>query len=151
MLHQPTLRRIVSLSCCAVLLLACLFFARTAQAAPAAPAHLEEPHPLSEPVLRPVTHRQPFLDARPAGTHAQAAASAEVWIILDDDFEGTYRFEGDVLVLTDVKVTGLPSCGDKPGRCPVHLLANGNIIFTRVFEHCGPRGRSTAMEHEPVP
>jgi hypothetical protein len=64
--------------------------------------------------------------------------------------EGTCVFEGDVLVLTDVKTTGLPSCGGKPGRYQVHLLANGNIIFTKVFETCAPRGRSTAMEHEPV-
>jgi hypothetical protein len=65
--------------------------------------------------------------------------------------ESTCAFEGDVLVMTDVKVTGLPSCGGKPGRYQVHLLANGNIIFTRVFEHCAPRGRTTAQEHEPVP
>jgi hypothetical protein len=65
--------------------------------------------------------------------------------------EGTCRFEGDVFVITDVKTTGLPSCGGTSGRYQVHLLANGNIIFTRVFETCAPRGRSTAMEHEPVP
>jgi hypothetical protein len=65
--------------------------------------------------------------------------------------EGTCAFEGDVLFITDVKVTGLPSCGGKPGSYQVHLLANGNIMFTRVFEHCAPRGRSTAMEHQPVP
>ncbi len=65
--------------------------------------------------------------------------------------ESTCIFEGDVLVMTDVKVTGLPSCGGKPGRYQVHLLANGNIIFARVFETCAPRGRSTAQEHEPVP
>jgi hypothetical protein len=65
--------------------------------------------------------------------------------------ESTCHFEEDVLVMTDVKVTGVPSCGGKPGRYQVHLLANGNIIFTRVFEHCGPRGRTTAQEHVPVP
>ncbi|UCC77932.1 MAG: hypothetical protein JSW37_06080 [Anaerolineales bacterium] len=65
--------------------------------------------------------------------------------------EGTCGFEGDVFLITDVKVTGLPSCGGTTGRYQVHLLANGNIIFTRVFETCAPRGRSTAMEHEPVP
>lgn len=65
--------------------------------------------------------------------------------------ESTCVFEGDVLVMTDVKTTGLPSCGGKPGRYQVHLLANGNIIFARVFETCAPRGRSTAMEHEPIP
>ena len=65
--------------------------------------------------------------------------------------ESTCVFEGDVLFITEVRATGLPSCGGKPGRYQVHLLANGNIIFTRVFEHCAPRGRSTAMEHQPVP
>lgn len=65
--------------------------------------------------------------------------------------EGTCLFEGDVLLITEVKATGLPSCGGKPGRYQVHLLANGNIIFTTVFEHCAPRLRSTAMEHQPVP
>ena len=64
--------------------------------------------------------------------------------------ESTCAFEADVLVMTDVKVTGLPSCGGKPGRYQVHLLDNGNIIFTRVFETCAPRGRTTAQEHEPV-
>ena len=65
--------------------------------------------------------------------------------------ESTCRFEGDQLIMTDVKVTGLTSCGGKPGRYQVHLLANGNIAFVRVFETCAPRGRSTAMEHERVP
>ncbi len=69
----------------------------------------------------------------------------------DPSIVSTCVFEGDVLVMTDVKVAGLPSCGGKPGRYQVHLLANGNILFTRVFETCAPRGRSTAMEHEPVP
>jgi hypothetical protein len=64
--------------------------------------------------------------------------------------EGTCRFEGNVLVLTDVKVTGLPSCGGRPGRYQVHLLPSGNITFVRVFETCQPRGHSTAMEHRPV-
>jgi hypothetical protein len=65
--------------------------------------------------------------------------------------ESTCHFEGDVLVTTDVKVTGLPSCGGKPGRYQVHLLANGNILFVRVFETCAPRGHTMTQEHQPVP
>jgi hypothetical protein len=66
--------------------------------------------------------------------------------------ESTCRFEGDELYVTQTGGTGaLPSCGSRPGRYYVHLLANGNITFVRIFEHCAPRGRSTAMEHERVP
>jgi hypothetical protein len=64
--------------------------------------------------------------------------------------EATCRFEGHAFITTDVKTTGLPSCGGKPGTYEVHLLANGNILFARIFETCAPRGRSMAMEHERV-
>jgi hypothetical protein len=64
--------------------------------------------------------------------------------------EATCRFEGNHFIYTEVKATGLPSCGGKPGTYEVHLLANGNITFSRVYETCAPRGRSMAMEHEQV-
>ena len=66
------------------------------------------------------------------------------------DTEMTFRFEGTRFIYTEVKATGLPSCGSTPGIYEVQLLPNGNIKFVRIQDACGPRGRSTAQERKPV-
>jgi len=62
----------------------------------------------------------------------------------------TYRFDGTRLIITEVNVRNLPSCGPDEGIYEVQLLPGGNIKFVKIKDPCGPRGRSIALEHEPV-
>ena len=80
----------------------------------------------------------------------QTATSLER-LTTEPDVECTFQFEGTRLSLTEVKATGLPECPAKTGIYEVRLLANGNIKFVKIKDACGPRARSTAMEHKPVP
>ncbi len=62
----------------------------------------------------------------------------------------SYQFEGTKLVITEIKVSGVPSCGKKSGSYEIRLLENGNIRIVAVTDPCAPRADDTAGEYEPV-
>ena len=54
------------------------------------------------------------------------------------------------MVITEVSVSGVPSCGKKIGRYEIQLLENGNIQIVTINEQCPPRAGDTAGVYEPV-
>lgn len=82
------------------------------------------------------------------GTYRQAHAldklDSQPYAIL------SYHFEGTTMLVTDISVSGVPSCGKRIGRYEIRLLESGNIRIVIIKEECVPRGKDTALEFEPV-
>ncbi|HSL95673.1 MAG TPA: hypothetical protein VLA35_07145 [Thermoleophilia bacterium] len=61
----------------------------------------------------------------------------------------SYRFEDAVMLVTEVAVSGVPSCGDAVGRYKVWLLENGHLQIVAIGDMCD--GRASEMTREYVP
>lgn len=59
-------------------------------------------------------------------------------------------FDGTQMVLKEILVSGVSSCGEVLGKYEVRLLANGNIWLVTIEDDCFGRARNTAVEFEPV-
>jgi hypothetical protein len=62
-----------------------------------------------------------------------------------------YRFDETRLILTEIKVHGVPSCNPKSGIYEVKVLGEDKIEFIKVQDSCRLRVRSMAAEHKRVP
>lgn len=82
------------------------------------------------------------------GTFRQAHALDK----LDDQSYAisSYQFEGSEMTITEVSVSGVPSCGNKNGRYEIQLLESGNIRIVAIKDPCTPRAGEIAGEYEPV-
>jgi len=63
----------------------------------------------------------------------------------------SYQFEGSEMVITEVSVSGVPSCGSKIGRYEIRLLENGSIQIVTIKDQCPPRAGDIARTYKPVP
>jgi hypothetical protein len=61
----------------------------------------------------------------------------------------SYRFEDAAMLVTEVAVSGVPSCGDAVGRYKVWLLENGHLQIVAIGDPCD--GRASEMTREYVP
>ena len=61
-----------------------------------------------------------------------------------------YRFEGTTLVSTEIKVSGVRSCGKKSASYEIRLLESGNIWIVAIQDDCTGRKGDTEGEYEPV-
>jgi hypothetical protein len=62
----------------------------------------------------------------------------------------SYQFEGTKMVITEVSVSGAPTCGRKIGSYEIQLLESGNIRIVAIKDQCVPRAGDIAGEYEPV-
>ena len=62
----------------------------------------------------------------------------------------SYQFEGTKMVITEVSVSGVPTCGMKIGSYEIRLLESGNIWIVAIKDQCVPRAWDIAGEYEPV-
>ena len=62
----------------------------------------------------------------------------------------TYQFEGTKMVITEVSVSGVPTCGKKIGNYEIRLLESSNIRIVSIKDQCAPRAGDIAGEYEPV-
>ena len=62
----------------------------------------------------------------------------------------SYQFEGTKMVITEISVSGVPSCGKKIGSYEIRLLESGNIQIVAIKDQCPPRAGDVAGEYEPV-
>lgn len=62
---------------------------------------------------------------------------------------GTYAFEDGAMVITEISVTDVPSCGSKSGSYEARLLDSGKLKIATISEPCVPRARDLAQEYEP--
>jgi len=62
----------------------------------------------------------------------------------------SYQFEGTKMVITEVSVSGVPTCGKKIGSYEIQLLESGNIRIVAIKDQCAPRAGDIAGEYEPV-
>ncbi len=54
------------------------------------------------------------------------------------------------MVMTEVSVSGVPSCGKKSGSYEIRLLESGNIRIVAIKDQCAPRAGDLEGEYEPV-
>lgn len=59
------------------------------------------------------------------------------------------EFKGTEMAVTEVSVSGVPSCGKTIGRYQVQLLEGGNIRIVLIDDPCG-RGLDFPGEYKPV-
>lgn len=62
----------------------------------------------------------------------------------------SYQFEDTKMVIKEVSVSGVPTCGKKIGNYEIQLLKSGNIRIVPIKDECKPRARDIAGEYEPV-
>ena len=62
----------------------------------------------------------------------------------------TFEFERSDLLVREVEVRGVPTCGDAVGRYQARLLENGDLMILRIEDPCGARGRDMQRIYEPV-
>lgn len=62
----------------------------------------------------------------------------------------SYQFEGTKMIMTEIKVSGVPTCGKKVGSYEIRLLENGRIRIVAIKDECAPRTGDIAGEYEPV-
>ncbi|MFC2030983.1 hypothetical protein ACFLWA_09670 [Chloroflexota bacterium] len=62
----------------------------------------------------------------------------------------SYRFEGTKMVIREVSISGVPTCGKKIGSYEIRLLESGNIWIVTIDDQCEPRAGSVAREYGPV-
>ncbi len=63
----------------------------------------------------------------------------------------SYRFEGEKMIVLEISVSGVPSCGTASGQYKVTLLESGNIQIATVADDCSARSADIGREYEPVP
>ena len=159
------------------LLISCA--APTTPIPPTNPPTAEPPQPTSTPVptLTPapsLTPTPPTVTPTPAFTLATSAGeflgtwvSGNYYIRFDKDGTfrmahaldrldsrpyaiSSYQFEGTKMVTTDIKVSGVPSCGKKIGSYEIQLLKSGNIQIVAVQDQCAGRAGDITREYERV-
>lgn len=62
----------------------------------------------------------------------------------------SYQFEGTKMVIAEVSVSGVPTCGKKTGSYEIRLFESGKIWIVAVKDQCAPRAGDVAGEYEPV-
>jgi hypothetical protein len=62
----------------------------------------------------------------------------------------SYRFEDAAMIVTEVAVSGVPSCGDAVGRYKVWLLENGHVQIVATDDLCEARSSDMTREYVPV-
>jgi len=62
----------------------------------------------------------------------------------------TFRFEAGVMLLAEIAVSGVPSCGDAAGRYEVRLLAGGRLEIVLLEDPCSDRARNVTRVYEHV-
>jgi hypothetical protein len=62
----------------------------------------------------------------------------------------SYQFEGTRMILKEVSVSGVPSCGETIDSFEIRLLESGDIRIVVLEDECGHRAGSVAGEYEPV-
>ena len=67
------------------------------------------------------------------------------------EVECTYMFEGGFLLITAVKLNGVPECQPPTARYEVRLLADDQIQLVPIKDPCTPRVRSTRGEYQRIP
>ena len=65
--------------------------------------------------------------------------------------ECTYIFEGTNLLITAVKLNGVPECPSPTAKYEVQLLADNQIQLRSIKDSCAPRIRSTQYKYKRVP
>ena len=67
------------------------------------------------------------------------------------EVECTYTFDGTDLMITAVKLNGVPECPSPTGKYEVRLLAEDYIELVTVKDNCAPRIRSTRGKYQRIP
>ena len=67
------------------------------------------------------------------------------------EVECTYSYEGTNLLITAVKLNGVPDCPNPTAKYEVHLLEENLIKFDSIKDSCIPRVRSTQGEYQHIP
>ena len=67
------------------------------------------------------------------------------------EVECTYTFEGTNLLMTAVKLNGVPECPSPTGKYEVRLIADNQIQLVHTEDTCAPRIRSTRGEYQRIP
>jgi len=62
----------------------------------------------------------------------------------------TFHFKAGVMLLAEVAVSGVPSCGDAVGRYEVRLLADGRLEIVLFEDPCSDRARNVTRVYEQV-
>jgi hypothetical protein len=62
----------------------------------------------------------------------------------------SYLFEGTEMVITEVSVSGVPTCGKKIGNYEIRFFESGNIQIVAIKDQCAPRTGDISGEYEPV-
>ncbi len=62
----------------------------------------------------------------------------------------SYKFEGTKMIIAEMSVSGVPTCGKKIGSYEIQLLESGNIRIMPIKDECEPRARDIAGEYELV-
>jgi hypothetical protein len=52
--------------------------------------------------------------------------------------------------MTEISLSGVPSCGNKLGIYEIQLLESGNIHIVAISDQCAPRAGDIAGEYEPL-
>lgn len=61
----------------------------------------------------------------------------------------SYQFENGTMVIVEIAVTDVPSCGMKSGSYEVRLLESGKLKIVTISEPCVPRARDVAQVYDP--
>ena len=67
------------------------------------------------------------------------------------EVECTYTFEGGFLLITAVKLNGVPECQPPTARYEVQVIADDQIQLVPIKDPCTPRVRSTLGEYQRIP
>jgi hypothetical protein len=62
----------------------------------------------------------------------------------------SYQFEGTKMVIREVSISGVPTCGKKIGSYEIRLLESGNIRIVAIEDQCEQRAGDVAREYGPV-
>ena len=62
----------------------------------------------------------------------------------------SYEFDGTQMVITEISVSGVPSCGKKVGNYEIKLLENGSIRIVAIKDQCPPRAGDIGGEYAPL-
>jgi hypothetical protein len=62
----------------------------------------------------------------------------------------SYQFEGTIMIIEEISVSGVPSCKRKIGSYEIQLLENGDIEIVTIEDQCPPRARDISGEKKPA-
>ncbi|MFU8889353.1 MAG: hypothetical protein ACNA8N_12210 [Trueperaceae bacterium] len=62
----------------------------------------------------------------------------------------SYRFEGGEMIVTELAVSGVPTCGDAVGRYRVWLLESGELQIVAIDDPCPVRSGDMTRVYERV-